>query len=166
MALRKSANPANMASLPRWAPTARRQRLVSEALLWSPGTACTADKMAVGISEGPLPRHGTCHQHVPGTPGVPFMRSLAIFPKDRATELSLCLPNSSFPPHWLLMVTPGCPRLAGSKPPGSSLPATAPAGSPMIGGEPYGAGRWRVWEKREESGGVMDRVVGRSSKGM
>lgn len=90
-----------------------------------------------------------------------------VFPKDRATDLSLCLPNPPLPPHQLLVVMPGCPRLVGSKPPGSLLPATAPAGRPLIsGGDPYGAGRWRVWEKREENGGVMDRVAGRCSKGM
>ena len=155
-----------MASLPRWAPKARHQRLVSEVLLWSPGTACTADKKAVGVSEGPLPRCGTCRRHVPGTPGVPFTWDLAVFPKDRATDLSLCLPNPPLHPHRPLVVMPGCPRLVGSKPPGSSLPVTAPAGRLLIGGDPCGARRWRVWEKREERGGVMHRVSRRSSKGM
>jgi len=152
-----------MAPLPHWAPTARRQRLVSEVLQWSPGTACTAGEKAVSRSKGPLPWRRICYWHVVGTPGVPFTQGLAIFPKERATDLSLCLPN---PPHRLLVATQGCPRLAGSKPPASSLPAAAPAGRLLIGGDPCRTGRWRVWEKREESRGVTGGVVGKSSTGI
>lgn len=82
VALRKSENPARMALVPHWAPIARRQTLVSEALRWSPGTACTADKKAASISKGPP------------LPVLIHTRGLAGFPKEKATHLSLCLPSS------------------------------------------------------------------------
>lgn len=148
-----------MASLPHWAPTARRQRLVSEVLQWSPGTACTAVKKAVSVSKGPPPWHGTCYWHVLETSGAPFTCGLAIFPKERENDLSLCLPNPPHPPHRLLVVTPRCPRLVGRKPPGSSLPATAPAGRLLDWWISLWSGEVEGLEKREESRGVMDGVV-------